>query len=193
MRSAGHAFIAHTKALSSPGPAKGRGVRSPSPSARGPSGTPLLAGIVGAPPEAGRPARGARPCGAHVSRQQRTARRDHGTKAAGGAPRRSGPSLSVSRLPPPAVRHARVRVGSRRTRRGALPAEWHQPRPARLPVRLIPEQARAAGAWIRLRCDLSASSAARLQPSDLEPSPSDVAPAGLPEPALIITELQAGF
>jgi hypothetical protein len=45
--------------------------------------------------------------------------------------------------------------------------EWHPRRPVKLPARLIPDAVRVAGAWLHLRCDLSASSAARLQPADL--------------------------
>lgn len=45
--------------------------------------------------------------------------------------------------------------------------EWHPGRPVRLPARLLPPACRLGGAWLQLRCDLSASSGARLQPSDL--------------------------
>jgi hypothetical protein len=47
--------------------------------------------------------------------------------------------------------------------------EWHPRRPVRLPVSLVPEPGRSAGVWLRLRCDLSAPTAARLEPSDLTP------------------------
>lgn len=43
----------------------------------------------------------------------------------------------------------------------ALP-EWHPERPVRFPSRLLPDDARRRGAWLRVRADLSASSAARL-------------------------------
>lgn len=43
----------------------------------------------------------------------------------------------------------------------ALP-EWHPERPVRFPSRLLPDGARRSGAWLRVRADLSASSAARL-------------------------------
>jgi hypothetical protein len=45
--------------------------------------------------------------------------------------------------------------------------EWHPYRPVRLPLRLLPSDGRRDGAWLRLRCDLSASSAGRLQVADL--------------------------
>jgi hypothetical protein len=45
--------------------------------------------------------------------------------------------------------------------------EWHPRRPVRLPGRLLPAEASRQGVWLQLRCDLSASSAGRLQPSDL--------------------------
>jgi hypothetical protein len=45
--------------------------------------------------------------------------------------------------------------------------EWHPRRGVHLPVRLVPAEARTAGAWLRARCDLSASSAGRLQVADL--------------------------
>jgi hypothetical protein len=48
--------------------------------------------------------------------------------------------------------------------------EWHPGRAVRLPVRLLPPDARHAGAWLRARCDLSASSAGRLQVADLTSS-----------------------
>jgi hypothetical protein len=47
--------------------------------------------------------------------------------------------------------------------------EWHPRRRVRLPSRLLPATRRNTGGWLALRCDLSASSAARLQPSDLRP------------------------
>jgi hypothetical protein len=57
--------------------------------------------------------------------------------------------------------------------------EWHPRRPVRIPPRLLPADARSVGAWLRLRCDLSASSAGRLQPADLiatvDPSPDSIA------------------
>ena len=45
--------------------------------------------------------------------------------------------------------------------------EWHPSRPVRLPARLLPASAVYAGAWVFASCDLSASSAARLQLADL--------------------------
>jgi|ERR1700733_3789312 len=45
--------------------------------------------------------------------------------------------------------------------------EWHPRRPVRFPARLVPEPARWQGAWLHLTCNLAASSAARLAPSDL--------------------------
>jgi hypothetical protein len=62
--------------------------------------------------------------------------------------------------------------------------EWHPRRPVRFPMRLLPDSGRNAGAWLVLRCDLSASTAARLQPSDLVAIPSDIHPEGLPVPDL---------
>jgi hypothetical protein len=57
--------------------------------------------------------------------------------------------------------------------------EWHPRRGVRLPIRLVPAEARAAGAWLHARCDLSASSAGRLQVADLvtwsEPKPGVLA------------------
>jgi hypothetical protein len=49
--------------------------------------------------------------------------------------------------------------------------EWHPSRPVRLPAQLLPVGARCAGAWLYVRCDLSASSAARLRFSALGPAP----------------------
>ncbi len=48
--------------------------------------------------------------------------------------------------------------------------EWHPRRPVRLPARLLPPSTGYAGAWVLASCDLSASSAARLQLADLVPS-----------------------
>jgi hypothetical protein len=59
--------------------------------------------------------------------------------------------------------------------------EWHPARAVCLLPRLLPDDGRVAGAWLRLRCDLSASSAGRLQPADLvtsaAPEPGFPAPA----------------
>jgi hypothetical protein len=61
--------------------------------------------------------------------------------------------------------------------------EWHPSRPVRLPPRLLPADALTAGSWLRLRCDLSASSAGRLQVADLvaapEPAVDSIAPPAL--------------
>lgn len=62
--------------------------------------------------------------------------------------------------------------------------EWHPNRPVHLPARLLPALARRAGAWLRLRCDLSASSAARLQLADLGEAADHVCPAHLHLPSL---------
>jgi hypothetical protein len=43
--------------------------------------------------------------------------------------------------------------------------EWHPGRPVALRLPLLPRDAREAGRWLSLRCDLSASTPARLQPS----------------------------
>jgi hypothetical protein len=45
--------------------------------------------------------------------------------------------------------------------------EWHPRRAVHLPARLLPAEGRRVGAWLRARCDLSASSAGRLQVADL--------------------------
>lgn len=45
--------------------------------------------------------------------------------------------------------------------------EWHPDRAVRLPRRLLPSGA-DVGTWLHVRCDLSASSAGRLQLADLE-------------------------
>ena len=58
--------------------------------------------------------------------------------------------------------------------------EWHPGRPVRLPKRLVPG---TAGAWLRLRCDLSAPTAARLEPSDLTVD-ADPGPATVHRPSL---------
>jgi hypothetical protein len=44
--------------------------------------------------------------------------------------------------------------------------EWHPRRPVRVPARLLPDPGRHEGNWLTLTCDLSASSAGRLQPAD---------------------------
>jgi hypothetical protein len=62
--------------------------------------------------------------------------------------------------------------------------EWHPRRPVRLPLRLLPPPAQAENAWLELRCDLGASSAARLQPSDLAEAPGECPPDWLPSPDL---------
>jgi hypothetical protein len=62
--------------------------------------------------------------------------------------------------------------------------EWHAGRPVRMPARLLPPAARHGGAWLKLRCDLSASSAARLQPSRLTVAAEHVAPPHLHRPGL---------
>lgn len=62
--------------------------------------------------------------------------------------------------------------------------EWHPARPVRIPTRLLPPAARRAGAWLRLRCDLAASSAARLQPADLTATVEQAAPLHLHCPGL---------
>jgi hypothetical protein len=61
--------------------------------------------------------------------------------------------------------------------------EWHPRRGVRLPARLLPSEARQRGAWLRAKCDLSASSAGRLQVSDLVSS-SGPEPGSLAMPAL---------
>jgi hypothetical protein len=50
--------------------------------------------------------------------------------------------------------------------------EWHPRRAVRLPLRLLPADGRRQGAWLQLRCDLSASSAGRLQVADLATAPA---------------------
>lgn len=45
--------------------------------------------------------------------------------------------------------------------------EWHPGRPVALRLSLLPREAREPGTWLSLRCDLSASTPARLQPSHL--------------------------
>ena len=51
--------------------------------------------------------------------------------------------------------------------------EWHPGRPLRLLDRLLPEDAREPGRWISLKCDLSASSPARLQPNSMRVADPD--------------------
>jgi hypothetical protein len=61
--------------------------------------------------------------------------------------------------------------------------EWHPQRPVSLFPSLIPEPARFPGAWLTLRCDLSAWSAARLEPSSIEPA-QDPGPERIARPDL---------
>lgn len=61
--------------------------------------------------------------------------------------------------------------------------EWHPGRPVRYFPALLPEGARAPGAWITVRCDLSAPSGARLQLADLAAAPAP-APGTVHVPAL---------
>ena len=61
--------------------------------------------------------------------------------------------------------------------------EWHPRRPVSLFLTLVPEPARAPGAWLSLKCDLAASSGARLQPNTIEPS-TDPGPDRLERPDL---------
>jgi hypothetical protein len=51
--------------------------------------------------------------------------------------------------------------------------EWHPRRPVRIPARLLPDLGQGEGVWLSLTCDLSASSAGRLQPADLHPAEPD--------------------
>ena len=62
--------------------------------------------------------------------------------------------------------------------------EWHPRRPVRLPARLLASESRHVGAWVRVRCDLSASSAGRLQLSDLLPGLAPD-PGSMPPPDLV--------
>lgn len=62
--------------------------------------------------------------------------------------------------------------------------EWHPARPVRLPARLLPGSARDRGTWLRLDCDLSASSAARLQPARIAAAVEQAAPPHLHPPGL---------
>lgn len=61
--------------------------------------------------------------------------------------------------------------------------EWHPRRRVYLFLSLVPEPARVAGAWLSLRCDLAASSGARLQPNTIEPA-EDPGPGLIERPAL---------
>jgi hypothetical protein len=45
--------------------------------------------------------------------------------------------------------------------------EWHPGRPISFPTRLLPEQARAPGAWLTLQADLSVAAGGQLNPSHL--------------------------
>jgi len=54
------------------------------------------------------------------------------------------------------------------TRATLVLPEWHPSRPVVFVARLLPLQARQPGAWLRLRADLSAPHAGRLNLSDLE-------------------------
>jgi hypothetical protein len=71
--------------------------------------------------------------------------------------------------------------------------EWHPRRPVRLLARLVPVDAHAAGAWLELRCDLSATSAARLNPSDLalssDPGETMHPPAAMPNAGARISKI----
>jgi hypothetical protein len=59
--------------------------------------------------------------------------------------------------------------------------EWHPARPVHLPVRLLPEAARFAGAWIEIKANLSAPSAGRLNLGEFREC-ADPGPARCPRP-----------
>jgi hypothetical protein len=54
--------------------------------------------------------------------------------------------------------------------------EWHSGRPVPFPARLLPRDARRAGAWLTLRADLSVPAAGQLNLSDLS---------GCPDPGIV--------
>jgi hypothetical protein len=66
--------------------------------------------------------------------------------------------------------------------------EWHPSRRLQLPLRLLPPEARVIGACVRLRCNLAASSAARLEPADIalstDPGPTILHRPGRRPPSL---------
>lgn len=59
--------------------------------------------------------------------------------------------------------------------------EWHPGRPVRLPVRLLPESARFAGAWAEMKANLSAPSGGRLNVDELQAC-NDPGPTRCPRP-----------
>lgn len=62
--------------------------------------------------------------------------------------------------------------------------EWHPQAPVTLFASLVPEAARHPGAWLRLSCDLSAAYPARLAPRDLVPA-EDPGPDLIHRPAVL--------
>jgi hypothetical protein len=62
--------------------------------------------------------------------------------------------------------------------------EWHPGRPVRLPVRFLPEPARAVEAWIELKATLSAPSAGRLNVDEFRAC-KDPGPARCPRPSWV--------
>ncbi len=171
MGSSGHAFIAHTKALSPAAQAKDGG--------------------YGPPPHPGQVRAGQRywPRAGH-RRAVLTVKRVDGARAVLAHPDRGHPSVrvSVDRLlavrPDGQGRHYQFHgFAPRRYATYAYVSavqdghavlcvpEWHPRRAVHLPVRLLPADSRHSGAWLNARCDLSASSAARLQVADLAIGP----------------------
>lgn len=47
--------------------------------------------------------------------------------------------------------------------------DWHPRRPVGLFLNLVPPEVRVPGAWLSLKCDLGATSGARLQPNTMVP------------------------
>lgn len=166
--SAGHAFIAHTKALSPSAHTKDRGYGMPPHPLAARSGQRFW------------PLQGARRRPfviRKVTREHVVAVREGGRVVRISLPRLLAADDDSS------GRHYRFQgFASRRYQTFACVwsaeevevvlcvPEWHPRRPLYLFSRLVPECARRPGEWLSLRCDLSASSAARLEPSDLEPA-----------------------
>jgi hypothetical protein len=178
MGSSGHAFIAHTKALSPAAQPKDGGYGAP------PHPVTIRAGQRYWPRAASR-------------RAVLVVRRVERERVLLGTPENRQGTVRVTRTGLLAVRSdgqgrhyqfqgfaprryvTRAYVWSVDDREAVLCVpEWHPRRPVRLPARLVPADGRRAGTWLRARCDLSASSAGRLQLADLmagaEPEPGSV-------------------
>lgn len=184
MGSPGHKFIAHTKALSPRASVSGAGFGLPPHPLDIRPGQRFF-------PRAGRARAGFDV--ARVRGEKVTVKREDGTTATlsrarllAVGPDGQGRAYQFLGFLPRRYRSvAYVAAVDERDAILCLP-EWHPGRPVRYFPSLLPAGADAPGAWLTVRCDLSAHSGARLQLADLaatpEPEPGTVHRPALPAP-----------